>query len=409
LLATIFLLMNLYRLSSAVLSDRLMVAFDTSGAGLGTLHASFFYIYALTQLPAGVLVDRAGPKLTVVAGAIVFNLGAIGFALADSYLVAFLCRALIGLGGGVIFVSILRFCVSWFSPEEFGTMNGLTLAMSGLGGIMATTPLAVAAATVGWRETIIGLGVLGVAMAAVAYLFVEDRPEDAGFRSPDGAGAGGALTLGDVVENLRVVLSERVTWVMSLMMFSSVGVLITLLGLWGVPYVVQVYGVSVTQASWYTLLGSVGLLVGPPTFGWLSDRLGRRLVLVVIGGAGYVLGFGLLAIVGQPPRAVVAVVYFSSGFLLGAYTLSYAVIKERHARSASGVSTSAINGAGFFGAAVFPTAMGYVLDVYWTGDVVAGARIYTESGYQVSFGIATAASLLALVCSLWLYRNDPMA
>jgi hypothetical protein len=53
--------------------------------------------------------------------------------------------------------------------------------------------------------------------------------------------------------------------------------------------------------------------------------------------------------------------------------------------------------------------MGYVLDVYWTGDVVAGARIYTESGYQVSFGIATAASLLALVCSLWLYRNDPMA
>ncbi len=407
-LAAVFLLVNLYRLSSAVLADRLMVAFDTSGAALGTLHASFFYVYALMQLPAGILADRAGPKRTATAGAIVLNVGAIGFALAESYPLAFLSRALIGCGGAVIFISMLRFCASWFRDEEFATMNGLSIAVAGLGGILATTPLAVAATTFGWRETTLALGVFGLGLAAVVYLLADDTPEDAGFE-PVGDADAETLTLEDVVENLRLVLGERETWVTSVMLFCSTGMLITLLGLWGVPYVVQTYDVSVTTASWYTLLGSLGLLLGPPAFGWLSDRLERRSLLIVIGGVGYVAGFGVLAVVGQPPRAVVAVVYFAAGFLLGAYTLSYALIKERHPTSASGVSTSTVNGAGFLGAALFPTILGYVLDVYWTGEMVAGARIYTELGYQVSFGIATVASLLALCCSVWLYRQDPLA
>lgn len=408
LLAVVFLLVNLYRLSSAVLADRLMVAFDTSGAALGTLHASFFYVYALMQLPAGVLADRAGPRKTATAGAIVLNVGAVGFALSDSYSLAFLSRALVGGGGAVIFISMLRFCASWFRADEFATMNGLTIAVAGLGGILATTPLAVAATTFGWRETTLALGVFGLALAAVVYLLADDEPEDAGFEPIEGVD-GGSLTLADVVENLRLVLDERETWVISVMLFCSTGMLITLLGLWGVPYVVQTYDVSVTHASWYTLLGSLGLLLGPPTFGWLSDRIGRRSVLIIAGGVGYVVGFGILAAVGQPPRAVVAVVYFAAGFLLGAFTLSYAVIKERHPTSASGVSTSTVNGAGFLGAALFPTLLGYVLDVYWTGETVAGARIYTELGYQVSFGIATLASVIALGCSLWLYRSDPTA
>ncbi|MES3516414.1 MAG: MFS transporter [Natronomonas sp.] len=408
LLGVVFLLVNLYRLSSAVLSDRFMIAFETTGAALGTLHAAFFYIYAVVQLPAGVLADRAGPRVTVTVGAVVFNAGAIGFALADTYTTAFLFRALIGLGGGVIFISVLRYCASWFRPTEFATMNGLTVAIAGLGGIMAATPLAVAADTFGWRQTMLALGGFGLVVAAVVFVLADDSPDDAGFESI-GAADGDSVTMAEVYRNLGIVLGERETWVMGLMMFCAVGVLITLLGLWGVPFVVQVYDVSVTAASWYTLLGSVGFLVGPPIFGWVSDRLERRVVLIT-GGAGVsVVGFGTLAFVGQPPLFVVGIVYFVAGFMMGGYALSYAVIKERHPTSASGVSTSTINGAGFLGAALFPTMMGYALDVYWTGDTVAGARIYTEFGYQVSFGIATLAALVAFLCSVWLYRNTPSA
>lgn len=407
-LAVVFLLVNLYRLSSAVLADSLMADFDTTGAALGTLHASFFYVYALMQLPSGILVDRAGPKWTATAGALVLNVGAIGFAISESYAMAFLFRALIGGGGAVIFISMLRFAASWYEAAEFGTMNGLTIAVAGLGGILATAPLALAAGTFGWRATTLALGITGLGFVAVVYVIIEDTPPDAGFR-PIGAEDEHALTSAEVANNLRTVLGERETWVVGIMLFCSLGMLITLLGLWGVPYIVQTYEVSVTTASWFTLLGSIGVLVGPPVFGWLSDQLERRALLILVGGAGYLVGFGLLSVFGQPPLLVVAVVYFVLGVLLGAFTLGFPLIKERHDTVASGVSTATINGAGFLGAAIFPTLLGYVLDVYWTGELLGGARVYTEFGYRVSFGIATATSLVALLCSAWLYHRDPTA
>ncbi|MFT4904410.1 MAG: sugar phosphate permease, partial [Natronomonas sp.] len=70
-LATIFLLANLHRLSTAVLSEQLTADFDTSAAQLGTLHASFFYIYAAIQIPTGVLADRYGPRYVGSTGAVV--------------------------------------------------------------------------------------------------------------------------------------------------------------------------------------------------------------------------------------------------------------------------------------------------------------------------------------------------
>lgn len=405
-LAGVFLLTNVYRLSTAVLADRLMVAFETTGAELGTLHASFFYIYALGQLPAGVLADRAGIRRSATVAAIVMNLGAVAFALGHTFPEAFAARALIGLGGSVTYVAILRFCANWFRADEFATMNGLTIAVAGLGGIVATTPLALVVASVGWRPAIMGLGVLGLAFAAVVYVLTRDTPKAAGLSPIEGVPSPPDLTLREVGANTRKVLRDRETWLGGATMFCGTGMIITLLGLWGVPYVVRIYDLSVTEASFYTLLGSVGLMLGPPIVGRLSDRTGRRTSLMVVGAALFTAAFSILAAVGTPPRVVVAAVYFTVAFLLGAFALSYTIVKDRHGSGASGVATGTVNGAAFLGAALFPTLMGAALDTFWTGEVVAGARVYTVLGYRVAFAIAAGAGLVALVCSGWLHLRS---
>ncbi|MCU4744067.1 MFS transporter [Natronoglomus mannanivorans] len=405
-LGVVFLLVNIYRLSTAVLAADLMAAFRTTGAQLGTLHAVFFWVYAIMQIPTGVLADRIGPRRTAAVGAVVMNAGAIWFALATTYPSALVARGLVGLGGSVVFVCILRFCANWYRADEFATMSGLTFAVSGIGGILATTPLAVAVDVGGWRTTTAALGVFGLAFAAVAFAVVHDTPEDAGFEPLEDVPEQPTLTLGELRGHTATVLRDPWTWVVSVLLFCTSGLNLTLFGLWGVPYVVQTYGVSVTYASTFTLLGSVGLVVGPPAIGWLSDRLERRTDLMVVGGVCYVLALGTVAVLGAPPLAVVAIVYFAAGVLLGAFVLSYAVVKERHPSEASGVSTGTINGAAFFGAAVFPTLMGWALDAYWTGEVVAGARVYTPAGYRVAFAIATAAALVALVCAVWLWVHS---
>jgi MFS family permease len=397
-LALAFLLVNVHRLSTAVLSEDLMRAFDTTGAALGTLHSAFFYVYAPLQVIAGVLADRLGIRRTATIGTVVMSVGGLAFGLADSYLVAFLARVTIGLGASVIFIATLRFCANWFRPDEFATMSGVTIAIAGVGGILATTPLAVVVSALGLRQTLLGLGVVGLCIAGIVWVLARDTPADAGLEPVANVPSTPTLSLPEVLANVRLVFSERETWLAGLALFTSTGINITVIGLWGIPYVAQVYDRSVTAASTLTLLGSVGLFLGPPIVGRLSDRLGRRTGLMALGAAVYTAAFAVLALVGRPPLAVVGLVFFSASFLAGAYALAYTVVKNRHGSAVSGVATGAVNAVGFAGAAVFPTVMGAILDAYWTGQTVAGARVYTSFGYRVMFGLAAAGGLASLAC-----------
>ncbi|QGX93522.1 MFS transporter [Haloplanus rallus] len=431
-LAAGFLFVNFHRTATAVLADSLARTFDATGAELGLLHASFFYVYAPLQLPAGLIVDRYGPRRVGAGGLGLLTLGVAWFALSESLATAFLARAVVGLGGSVLYIGTLRFCANWFRADEYATMTGYTVAAAGLGGILATTPLAVATGAVGWRTaTLATAATTGVLTLAIAG-FVRDTPEQAGVAAEgegaataadgegaataaegegaataaDGEGASdtGAATLADVVANVRTVVGERETWLMGAILFCVLGVNFTVLGLWGVPFLVDTYGVSLARASTVVLVGNVGFVVGSPLLGALSDRLGRRTELVVATALLFTLAYAVLAVV--PPFPVVAPVFFVALVANGGVALVFTIGKERHPPSVAGTVTGVVNGFGYFGAALLPALLGGVLDAYWTGETLNGARVYTVFGYRIAFGIAAAAGLVATLAALWLHRRE---
>uniref|UniRef100_A0A8A2VT69 Lysosomal dipeptide transporter MFSD1 n=1 Tax=Haloterrigena alkaliphila TaxID=2816475 RepID=A0A8A2VT69_9EURY len=406
ILAALYLLVSVYRLSTAVMAGSLMDAFGITGAQLGLLHASFFVVYALMQIPSGILVDRMGARRTATVGAAVMNLGAIWFALAGGYGGGLGGRFLIGLGGSVIFVAMLRFCANWYRADEFGTMNGLCIAVGGIGGILATTPFAVAVEAAGWRTALLALGAGGFAVAVATFVFVRDSAERAGLPQIEGAPERSTLSVPEVREFTARIVSDRWTWVAGVMLYCTGGINLTLVGLWGIPYVVQTYDVSVTAASTITLFGGIGLVVGPPTFGRLSDYLDRDTEFIVLGTVVYTTVLGFVAATGDPPLVALGAVFFLAGSLFGSFVLTFPMIQSRYDERASGIAIGTINGASFAGAATFPTIMGWALDAYWTGEFHNGARVYTETGYRVAFAIGALAGVVAVCCAVWLHRHD---
>jgi len=406
-LAVGFLFVNFHRTATAVLADSLARTFDATGSELGLLHSSFFYIYAALQLPAGLVVDRYGPRRIGATGLIVLSAGTVWFARSDTLLAAFLARAVVGLGGSVLYIATLRFCANWFRPDEYATMTGYTLAAAGAGGILATTPLALAIDRVGWRLAILATGMTTAVVAVAVAGAVRDTPGRAGY---DGSGAvadtadASTASFADIVANTRSVLAEAETWLMGLLLFLVLGVNFTVLGLWGVPFVADVYDVSVARASTYLLVGNVGFVLGSPAIGALSDRTGRRTELIVATAVVFTLSYAVLIAV--PPLPVVGVALFCALLANGGVSLVFTVGKERHEPAVAGTVAGVINSLGYVGAATLPTIMGAVLDAYWTGEAINGARVYTVAGYRVAFGIATAAALLAVVASLWLHRRE---
>jgi sugar phosphate permease len=408
-LGVVFLLVNIHRLSTAVLSEQLTADFGITAAQLGTLHASFFIIYALTQVPTGVLADRYGPRYVGSGGAFVLSVGALGFVASNGYVAAFLSRALVGLGSSVIFVTILRFCANWYRTDEFGTMIGLTAGIAGLGAIFATTPLAVAIDRVGWRPTLTALGVLGFVGGALVFLLARKSPANAGLEPIDDVPEQPSVTLRETGAYLTELAGDLDQWLLSIVFFATNGTVLTVIGLWGVPYLVVVYDVSVTTASTYTLLGSVGILVGGPAVGWVSDRLGRRILPMIAGLGSFLLALLVVPVLRKPPLALVAAAYFVIGFAVGFAMLALSAVKEKYPPDASGVATATVNTWGFVGATVLPTLMGIALDEYRTDDTVAGSVVYTEFGYRVAFAITAVAVVVAICSATTLYVRERRA
>ena len=399
-LASGFFLVSFNRVTTGVLADDLTRAFGLTATELSVLHSSFFYIYAPLQLPAGLLVDRYGPRRVSSTGVLVMSVGVCGFAFSDSLLTGAASRLLVGLGGSVLYLSILRFGADWFRPNEYATVSGISIAVSGVGGLAATTPLALLVEATGWRFATLVAGVGGLLVGMAIYLVVRDSPAVTEMAAPDGVTPRvSEIDRETMMANTRRILSSLDAWLLGIVLFLAIGTNLTILGLWGVPYLVHVYEVSVPAASTVVLVGSLGLVVGSPLFGVLSDRFEARLSFIFGGAVTFALAYGVVAITGKPPLVVVAAVFFVANFVTGASALSYTLVKERHPASASGAATGALNAMGYSGAAVVPAAMGVTLDAYWTGETLGGSRIYSLTGYRIAFTLAAVAGLVAVVCA----------
>jgi hypothetical protein len=131
-LASTYALVAVYRLSTAVLAGELTRAFAGTGTQLGALHAPSPRRSSCRPGSA----DRLGARRTVTGDSLVMAAGGPAFAAPDGDLLAVAARALVGFGGSVLCIAILR--ANWFRPGEFGRMSGLTIAVAGLGGNLAT-------------------------------------------------------------------------------------------------------------------------------------------------------------------------------------------------------------------------------------------------------------------------------
>jgi sugar phosphate permease len=247
------------------------------------------------------------------------------------------------------------------------------------------------------------VGVLTVALAGLTAACVRDRPAGLGLPAvnPD---APRRRTPG-LRESLRgvpaVVLNAR-TWPP---IFAAGGVymgLITFMGLWGVPYLRQVYGLTRVEAANVVALAPLGLCVGAPLVGWLSDRwLGRRRLPLALLTLLFAASWAPLLLPAdlRLSTAALAPFVFLMGLTASGLTLVWACVREVNDPSRVGIAVGFVNLPIFLGFAVMQWLTGVVLDAHWSGLLVEGARVYSVDAYRATFGLCAAIATGALVAS----------
>lgn len=391
-----------HRIAPAVVVEDLMRTFAVSGAMVGLLTAVYPWLFGAMALPAGSLADTLGSRWTLTAGSAFMAAGAVVFGLAPTFGWAIAGRLLIGLGSSAILIAWLRLGSAWCRPREMATFGGMSQTVGALGALVGTAPLAALVGSLGWRASFLAIGALTAATGVLVALVVRDRPQALGLPPIGGAPAAAAMSLAEIVRSVRAVIANRRSWPPVLATAGMYSTFLLLVGLWGVPYLTQVYGVSRLTASGYTAWSAVGVLLGGLSVGWISDRLlvRRRLPMLVF--AAVYAGLWMLLLLPEALRVPVGWLgpfFLAFGFTNSAVGITFAAVTEANDPARPGIAIGFCNVPTFTALALLQWVSGAMLDAAGGTTLPGGVRVYPFSAYRTVFVLCTTLAVLAVAAA----------
>ena len=393
--SVVYFFVYFHRVSTSVIVSDLLEAFHTNATALGFMSSLYFYLYALEQPLVGYLSDRIGPRRVIGYWSLGAAAGCFLFGIAPNIGWASVGRALIGLGVGGVYVPAVKAFSQWFRKNEFATMIGLLMSMGNFGAVIATTPLAWAAGTWGWRSTFFLIGGITLGLAFVTLLLTRDYslvPEPIQVESTTASGSNpGSKT------KVFKVLTSKHFWIVAIIFFGIYGTLITMQGLWATPFLMTVLGIERIFASKLNMLIPVGVIIGAPFFGWLTDRfsLGKGETLIAMLTIYTLTWVAIIFLFSQLGTAGFSLVLLVMGVATGGFiSILWGIVQETTPAEILGLTSGLLNPAPFFGVALFQVLTGAVLDrAGRVGDH------YSLSGFRNAFILCLFGIVICLLLS----------
>ncbi|MFH1985257.1 MAG: MFS transporter [Pseudomonadota bacterium] len=360
----LFILSQFYRSSIAVISPNLVAELNLDTEDLGLISAAFFYAFAAMQIPVGYYLDSVGPRILMTVLSLSAVIGATIFATGESAVALIAGRLLLGVGMACNLMGPLKLFTTWFSPLYFATLSAIFVSVGTAGNIAAATPLVWLTEWFGWRATFLLFAMSNLAIAILFYVIARDRPDDAPGGHPTKASAGNTpVALSGIIQ----LFSRRDYWLISMGTFFRYGIYASVQALWAAPFLMAAMGLSQLMAGNLLLAMSIGLIIGSPMCGWISDSLLRSRKHVIIAGLAAMAGI-LITLAALPVDTgllILFALFFGFGFSSGSGQIMYAHIKERMPLENAGAAMTGINFFTMTGVAFFLHGVGWAIKTFY--------------------------------------------
>jgi sugar phosphate permease len=388
LLLLAYVLSFFHRMAPASISAELREAFGASGTGLGLLAATYFAVYAVMQIPTGLLVDAHGPRRVASIGGLLAAVGSLVFGLARVISVAAVGRTLVGIGVSVTFICLLKFVSAWFREDEFATLTGLVILVGNLGAVLAAAPLDWVMRFTSWRSVFAAIALVSLLGASLIWLLVRDDPCAVGLpsmRELEGKASHEPLVI-SWRQALVSVMGNRATWPGFFVNLGLGGSFHAFAGLWAVPFLTEHEHLTRARATGYTTLMLVGFAVSSLFIGRLSDRIGRRRAPMIAFGVVQVLCWVPWLLGVTMPATATFLLFAVMGISAPAFTLGWASAKEVNPAALAGTAMAVVNTGVFLGTTITQPLVGWAVD---------------RAGFQSGIAILFVCALTGLVSAFF--------
>lgn len=368
------------------LSSELMIHFSVSSSAISRLSTVYFYVNVICLFPAGMILDRFSTYRVILLAMAVAIIGTVGTLFVHTLVGAGWCRVLVGAAGSFCLVSVVRLVSRWFSARSLALVIGVVVMLAMMGGVVAQTPFTLLTDACGWRAAIYVDVVLGVVIMALIALCVRDRP----IHPVEGALSHPASL--PFRKAIRLTVTNRQNWFAGLYT-SFMNLPVMIFSFWGSFYLVQSWHMSRLASSWIDSCLWLGAIVGSPALGWVSDRLGKRRLPMMVSAV--VLGcLTILLYVAQAlSMPALATIFGAIGFFSSAQVMGYPLIAESNPSdliaTAEGFSSMLIMAGG-----LSQQVFGYLLDHVGSHVVEHHITHYSSVSYHAAL------LMLPIACAL---------
>ncbi|KWA25121.1 MFS transporter [Burkholderia territorii] len=361
-----------------------------SAADLGLLTSLYFLGFAGAQIPAGVLLDHFGPR-RVTAGMLLFAAaGAAVFGVAHDLGTMMAGRLLIGVGVSVCLGAAFKALAQHFPVGRLPLVNGLVMAVGGLGGVAVGSPLTWLLGMTSWRVICGGLAVLTIAVAAAI-----------GFGAPEAEQPRHQGGLVSQFKGTWYILGSGAFWKISSFSIVTQGVFYAMQSLWVGPYLRDVAGFDAQHAARLVSVLGFAMMAGCVGFGAAARVLERRGVSVqAFCGVGMALfvatQVAIIARVSLPP----GVLWAAYGMFGGVGILTYAVLARHFPAHLIGRANTTLTLVIFVLIFAFQIGIGAVLS-HW--PAIDGR--YPAAAHVTAWSVLLALQLASAVWCAWPARS----
>ena len=391
-LAVLFLFYEFFiRVFPSIMVSELMGAFSVNAGSLGTLSAFFFYAYAPMQIPVGILMDYFGARRLLTFASLVCGLGCLLFGMSSQLISAELGRFLMGIGSAFAFVGMVYICSHWFPNKKLALLVGVGNSIGMLGAVGAEGPLSFLTKGFGWRMVVNALGVVGILLAIILFVFIRGEPIQ---KKPNKKKASF-----DLFKNLKIVCSNYRTWLNAFIALLFYMTTAAFASLWGIPFLITSYGFSKELAGFIVSMIFVGWIVGGPLIGVISDRWSQRKPFLYASTLLTCAALLPVIYISHLPIWLLFCLLFLVGFFQSGQLLNFSLSIELNPIEAKGTSIAITNCVVALGTSIMQPLLGLLLDLSWGGELKAGVPVYTLENYRiamVSFPLTLLLSFLLL-------------
>ena len=308
---------------------------DLDIAQVGLIAATYTWAFAICQFLSGPLLDRLGARKVLLPAIVMVTIGVFVFASARSFGTLMLSQLIIAVGACTGFVGAGYVGGSWFGWAKYSFMFGLVQFAASLFSAFNQNLLGLALDHMHWRPLFGYVGAFGVALLIAAVLWLRDpAPVVAPTREP---------FLSNVARSLLAVARIPHTWVAAVAGAFCFGVMLALGVVWA-PKLLLVRGHGADSANLAASLLWLGLAAGCFLAPWLSDRLRRRKLPIIVGIVIQIVALALLLYAPPTLAAFDFFLCFAFGFGNSAHMLTFSTAADVVEPRYIGTSAAIVNG-----------------------------------------------------------------